>query len=93
MGAYHSAEQPLIMGTHPNYRGPSTSLEYKTSYAMQDAWVAFASDPVKGLMRQDWPAYTQLGKKQVREFGAGVAAKTISVASVEAQCDGASVKT
>ncbi|EME78388.1 uncharacterized protein MYCFIDRAFT_167763, partial [Pseudocercospora fijiensis CIRAD86] len=48
MGAYHSAELPLIFGTHPDYRGASTDLEYQTSCAMQDAWVAFAKDPVNG---------------------------------------------
>lgn len=89
MGAYHSSELPLLMGTHPDYRGPSTALEYATSHAMQDAWVAFAADPVRGLAGQDWEVYDRLGAKRVREFGAGVAAMDVSVAGVEAQCDGA----
>lgn len=89
MGAYHSSELPLIMGTHPNYRGPSTPLEYATSHAMQDAWVAFASDPCNALEGQQWPVYEQLGTKEVREFGAGVAAQDFSLADVEAQCNGA----
>lgn len=86
MGAYHSSELPLLMGTHPDYRGPSTSLEYATSHAMQDAWVAFARDPVHGLKSQDWDVYKTLGSKQVREFGAGVPAKDISLTDVERQC-------
>lgn len=77
------------MGTDPDFRGPSTPLEYATSHAFQDAYVAFASDPVNGLKGQDWVPYTQLGAKQVREFGAGVAAQDISIAATEALCDGA----
>lgn len=92
MGAYHSSELPMLFGTHPNYRGPSTPLEYATSHAMQDAWVAFASDPVTGLKSQDWPVYEKLGAKEVREFGAGVAAQDVSLAGVEGQCEGAMAK-
>ena len=88
MGAYHSSELPLIMGTHPNYRGPSTPLEYATSHAFQDAYVAFASDPENGLAAQDWLPYGALGEADVREFGGGVAAQDISVASDESQCNG-----
>ncbi|KAK4987195.1 hypothetical protein LTR50_004796 [Elasticomyces elasticus] len=88
MGAYHSAELPLIMGTHPDFRGPSSELEYATSEAMQDAWVAFARDPVGGLAGQGWMPYT-LGANDVREFGAGVAARDASVAANEAMCNGA----
>ena len=88
MGAYHSSELPLLMGTHPDFRGPSTPLEYATSHAFQDAYVAFASDPVNGLANQDWTPYTQLGADNVREFGAGVAAQDTSVGSTEALCNG-----
>lgn len=86
MGAYHSSELPLLFGTHPTYRGPSTKLEYATSHAMQDAWVAFASDPVSGLESVGWQVYEKLGAKEIREFGDGVAAKDVSLAAVEAQC-------
>lgn len=86
MGAYHSSELPLLCGTHPNYRGPSTQLEYATSHAMQDAWVAFATDPVSGLKAVGWSVYETLGAKEVREFGAGVAVQEVSLAPVEAQC-------
>lgn len=87
MGAYHSAELPMLFGTHPNFRGLSTDLEYGTSYAMQEAWVAFASDPVNGLAAQDWHAYQTLGSSDVREFGADVAAQSIDVAALEAECN------
>ncbi|CAK3971141.1 related to triacylglycerol lipase V precursor [Lecanosticta acicola] len=89
MGAYHSSELPLIFGTHLDYRVHSSALEYETSRAMQDAWVAFASDPIRGLESQDWPVYEQLGLQEVREFRAGIPAGDISVANVEAQCNGA----
>ncbi|KAK5015305.1 hypothetical protein LTR60_002937 [Cryomyces antarcticus] len=78
MGAYHSAELPMLMGTHPNFRGPSTPLEYATSAAMQDAWVAFAADPVNGLAAQNWPVY-ELGTPTARVFGDGVAAQDESL--------------
>lgn len=89
MGAWHSAELPLIFGTHPNNRGNSTELEYQTSHAMQDAWVAFANDPVNGLASVGWKPYEELGSATVREFGAGVAVQDIDVKATEAMCDGA----
>ncbi|KAK5125190.1 hypothetical protein LTR85_000866 [Meristemomyces frigidus] len=90
MGAYHSSELPLLMGTHPDFRGPSTALEYATSAAFQDAYVAFASDPVNGLVAQDWTPYAQIGAGNVREFGAaGVAVRDTSIGPTEALCDGA----
>lgn len=79
------------MGTHPNYRGESTQLEYETSRAMQDAWVAFANDPVGGLACEGWESY-ELGTCSLREFGSDVAAQDVSVKSTEAMCQGAFVK-
>jgi len=88
MGAYHSSELPMLMGTHPDFRGPSTLLEYATSRAFQDAYVAFAGDPVNGLASENWMPYAQLGARQVREFGAGPAVQDVSIASTEALCNG-----
>lgn len=88
LGAYHSSEIPMLMGTHPNYRGPSIALEYATSHAMQDAWVAFASNPGAGA-GPGWRAYEKLGDASVRDFGDGVPAKDVSLAEVEALCNGA----
>ena len=87
MGAYHSAELPMLFGTHPNFRGPSTPLEYATSHAFQDAYVAFANDPKNGLGSQQWQPYLQLGADTVRDFGDGVAAKDTSIASTEQLCN------
>ena len=89
MGAYHSAELPLLFGTHPDFRGESTELEYATSCAMQDAWVAFARDPENGLRGQGWDVYEKLGANEVREFGAGVAARDVSISGAEGKCNGA----
>lgn len=79
----------MLMGTHGNFRGASSELEEATSRAFQDAYVAFASDPAGGLPGQDWGVYSEMGGSNVREFGAGVAAKDVSVADMEALCDGA----
>lgn len=89
MGAYHSSELPMLFGTHPNFRGESSRLEYATSHAFQDAYVAFASDPVYGLGCEDWMPYEKLGSGVVREFGHGVAVQDTSVADLEATCNGA----
>lgn len=56
---------------------------------MQDAWVAFAKDPVGGLACEEWVKYENLGASSVREFGNGVAAQDVSVKSTEAMCNGA----
>lgn len=79
----------MLMGTHGNFRGASSELEEATSRAFQDAYVAFASDPAGGLPGQGWDVYAALGGSDVRGFGDGVAAKDVSVADMEALCDGA----
>lgn len=87
MGPYHGAELPILMGTHPNFRGNSTPEEYATSNAFQDAYVAFASDPENGLAGQNWKPYVELGSDEVRGFGKdGVAVEDVSIASTEALC-------
>lgn len=86
MGAYHSSELPLLFGTHPDYRGPSSTLEYASSWAMQDAWLAFARGGAKGL-RQDvgWNQYTA-DARVVRNFGDGVAVSDAVIADRTAFC-------
>lgn len=61
MGAYHESELPLLFGTHMDFRGNSTQFEYELSYVMQDAYVAFVTDPQNGLDALNWPAYQGLG--------------------------------
>ncbi|KAL2813067.1 Alpha/Beta hydrolase protein [Aspergillus cavernicola] len=75
-GAYHSAELPLLFGTHSQYGGPSTPFEWEVSYAMEALWLSFAEDPTRGPVRLalgdvaenpdkgsyfDWPLFQQGG--------------------------------
>ncbi|TGO27214.1 hypothetical protein BPAE_0045g00110 [Botrytis paeoniae] len=53
-GAYHSSELPMIFGTSEDFRGKNTELEWATSRAMQDAWLAFARKPDGGLEELGW---------------------------------------
>ncbi|KAF4950258.1 hypothetical protein FGADI_8309 [Fusarium gaditjirri] len=53
-GAFHTAELPLIFGTHDIARNKSGSFEYKISHAMQDYWLAFIQDPYAGLAKRGW---------------------------------------
>lgn len=63
---------------------------------MQDAWVAFAKNPVEGLRdSQAWSSYDYLGQRVVRAFGGQesggdvVVARNVGLGSVEAMCAGA----
>jgi carboxylesterase type B len=68
-GAFHSAELPLIMGTHDEARGRSSEFEYEVSHSMQDYWLAFAQDPSAGLTRKGWGPTPKAGPQQGIEFG------------------------
>ncbi|KAI1362168.1 Alpha/Beta hydrolase protein [Xylaria arbuscula] len=59
IGASHSAELPLVFGTHYEYRGNSTDFEWAVSETMQDLWLSFAADPFAGPSSGDlsWPQY------------------------------------
>ncbi|KAK8008336.1 chlorogenic acid esterase precursor [Apiospora marii] len=84
LGAMHSSDLPVIFGTHYQFRGNSTELEWQTSYAMEEMWVAFAMDPSKdpstsrGLA---WPKYS-LDSEAVVLFGNGTEAAGLVSASV-----------
>ncbi|KAG6902004.1 hypothetical protein C0995_005804 [Termitomyces sp. Mi166 len=52
--AYHTAEIPLVYGTMP----APTNIEKTLSKFIQDAWVAFARDPIQGLANLGWPMYS-----------------------------------
>ena len=56
-GAYHSLELPLIFGTSGIAHGASTDLEVALSHLMQDLYLAFISDPWRGLAAHGWDAY------------------------------------
>jgi len=55
--AYHASEIPIVFGTYNNSALPSTPGEIALSKYVQSAWVAFARDPVNGLLNFGWPAY------------------------------------
>ncbi|CZT46053.1 related to triacylglycerol lipase V precursor [Rhynchosporium secalis] len=85
IGAYHSSELPLIFGTD-GLNGESTTFEKEVSYVMQDAYLAFARDPVKGLEEVGWPVYESKGGL-VREFAeGGIAAKMVPLTEIEDGC-------
>lgn len=65
LGAYHSADIPMVFGTS-DLRGPDTEMEKETSKYYQDAWVAFAKDPVKGLVEFGWPEYDPEGETLIK---------------------------
>lgn len=86
MGAYHGSELPHIFGTHANFRGNSTAFQYEVSHAMQDTYLAFASDPESGLDGVSWPTYEGQGG-DVRIFAeGGVVAQTGTTVDIEDQC-------
>ncbi|KAM5370897.1 hypothetical protein ACJZ2D_008330 [Fusarium nematophilum] len=83
MGAYRESEIPMIFGTHRLFRGNSIPLEYETSHAMQDAWLAFAADGPAGLESTGWPVYDE-GGRDALIFGHGTAVYAGNISSLEA---------
>ncbi|KAH3992912.1 hypothetical protein HBI56_197850 [Parastagonospora nodorum] len=64
LGAMHSSDLPLVFDTHYQFRGNSTELEWKTSHAMQDSWVSFATDSAGDPNYAEgvkWPRYSPMG--------------------------------
>jgi carboxylesterase type B len=86
MGAWHGAEMPLLFGTHPLYRGSSTPLEYATSHAMQDAWLAFVATAGEEPSIPGWDAWDEIEGGRVVEFGNGVSARLIDTSAMEMNC-------
>ncbi|KAJ4123020.1 hypothetical protein NW768_010012 [Fusarium equiseti] len=70
IGATHSAELPLLFGTHYEYRGNSTEYEWQVAQGMQDLWLSFAQNPNnsptdgKGIT---WPLY-KTGQSKMAVF-------------------------
>ncbi|KAK7984673.1 hypothetical protein PG988_002295 [Apiospora saccharicola] len=84
LGAMHSSDLPLIFGTHYQFRGNSTELEWQTSYAMEEMWVAFATDSSKDPAMSNglaWPKYSLDGETVVL-FGNGTEAADLVSPSV-----------
>lgn len=85
-GAYHSSELPLVFGTYDVARDKGTELEIKVSEKMQDLWVAFVSDPVRGLPKAGWEKY-EGGKGSVWVFGDEVVVKKVPENEIEGVCN------
>ncbi|KAF4475771.1 triacylglycerol lipase V precursor [Fusarium agapanthi] len=87
LGAYHTAELPLIFGTH-EIEGPSTKFERKVSERMQDLYLRFASDPVHRLEKDGWPAtQAQLGRsKLVKWAGNGKVEQIVGAKKLIDEC-------
>ncbi|KAL6704031.1 hypothetical protein ACN47E_008795 [Coniothyrium glycines] len=84
-GAYHSSDLPLIFGTYGIARGKGSEFQGRVSQMMQDFWVAFAEDPVKGLPKLGWASYQRNGTSVV--FGMGErAVQTVKQTELDAPC-------
>ncbi|KAF1987299.1 alpha/beta-hydrolase [Aulographum hederae CBS 113979] len=68
MGAYHSAEIPLVFGATEQKPGASmnTPEEEMLSMNMMTAWAMFAKDPERGLSSMGWPMYDPAGDTLIR---------------------------
>ena len=91
MGAYHSSELPMIMGTFGDFRGRGTSFQSATSQVMQDMYLAFARDPENGLAAIGWPKYDS-GLVEVfggsAENGTESTHRAVPRGNIESICDG-----
>ncbi|OJJ45119.1 hypothetical protein ASPZODRAFT_70435 [Penicilliopsis zonata CBS 506.65] len=90
MGAYHSSELPMIMGTYADVGGEGTPFQHATSRVMQDYYLAFAYDPENGVERMGWPKYNgTLLMEFGRSDGEGeYPARVIPAAPIEDACIG-----
>ena len=78
----------MIFGTSGIAHSASTDFETALSHRMQDFWLAFISDPMKGLPAQGWNAYEPGGT--VVEFGKdGTLVGSIALSKLGSVCDGA----
>ena len=87
LGAYHTAELPLIFGTL-GLEGNVTSLETKTSHSMQDLYLAFAEKAGSGLEEAGWSGVKgKVSTWQVNEWALrGKAHQLSSVAALRNEC-------
>lgn len=85
-GAYHSSDLPMLFGSHPDFRGPSTDEEYQVSEMMQDHLLALTKDPVKGPAEIGW---TDTTSGQTLRFGVGgQVASSLATAELYSPCNG-----
>jgi cholinesterase len=68
-GAYHGTELQMLFGNSEDVSGiPASAPQVQLTKVMQNAWLAFAKDPVNGLSEFGWPQF-ELGKKTLVRLG------------------------
>ncbi len=87
LGAYHTAELPLVFGTY-GIRGLATEFEKTVSAQMQDLYLAFVQDPKHGLEKAGWPVATgAAGRAELMEWAVGgKAAQLIEADGMKDEC-------
>lgn len=85
LGAYHSSDLPMVFGTS-DLRGADTPEEKATSRYYQDAWAAFARDPVHGLTAYGWPTYDPEGQTLIKLGNGSVSAVFAKGDTFDAGC-------
>ncbi|KXJ87906.1 Alpha/Beta hydrolase protein [Microdochium bolleyi] len=88
IGATHSAELPILFGTHYEYRGNSTEFEWEVAGLMQGLWLSFARDPSKNPSAGGftWPKYQAGADTMVQLAVDDVAAKLVARQVVDNEC-------
>ncbi|KAF2014299.1 para-nitrobenzyl esterase [Aaosphaeria arxii CBS 175.79] len=87
LGAYHSADLPLVFGTYDIARGEGTSFQTEVSEQLQDYWTAFAKDPINGLPELGWDAYEPEGDAVLIGWE-GQVVQPFPESDIDIQCDG-----
>jgi cholinesterase len=66
-GAYHGTELQMLFGNSEDVSGiPASAPQARLTKVMQNAWLAFANDPVNGLSEFGWPRFEPGEKTLVR---------------------------
>ncbi|KAG9253016.1 Alpha/Beta hydrolase protein [Emericellopsis atlantica] len=88
IGATHSAELPILFGTHYEYRGNSTEFEWEVADLMQALWLSFARNPSKRPTDGsfEWPRYDSKTDTLVEFAIDDVAAHLASHEVVDSEC-------
>ncbi|KAM0431279.1 hypothetical protein ACHAPT_005249 [Fusarium lateritium] len=87
LGAYHTAELPLVFGTYDS-EGPPDAFQKRVSERMQDMYLRFAIDPAHGLEGAGWiPATEELERSRIVEWGAnGKVEQVLSAKHLRDEC-------
>ncbi|KAI1076456.1 Alpha/Beta hydrolase protein [Whalleya microplaca] len=71
LGAYHTAELPMVFGTYNISGAPATNFQVRVSERMQDLYLAFARDPKNDLKELEWPLASGVANRpEIMEWAA-----------------------